>query len=335
MIGIRVDVNEQVATGHIKRCIAIAKCLRTLHKELLFLCADSSCQAYLEPEHFPFILLGSRYNQLEEELECLEKLIEQRHIDSLLVDSYFVTPNYLQRLSKCTYVTYFDELYLKGYGCQQVINGLLNPPDYSKSKGKALIGPDYVALREEFRSLPDKPIRKEMKKILVTSGGTDTFHFCSRFLERALREEALSQIQFTVMMGAMCQDREVLLERYGKHPNVNLLWNVTAVSELMLDMDYAVTAAGTTLYEICAVGLPGSSYCIGDNQLVAAKAFDDGGYISYAGDFRYEAEDTLNRLICQLQKAFPMEFRKDKSQVLRHLVDAEGALRIARALIRS
>ena len=39
-IGIRVDANEIVATGHVMRCLAIAEELRKIGQELLFISAD-------------------------------------------------------------------------------------------------------------------------------------------------------------------------------------------------------------------------------------------------------------------------------------------------------
>lgn len=156
MIGIRVDVNREVATGHIKRDMAIALCLRKMGQKCLFISADDNCVPYLAAQGFPYVVLDSKWYELEGELDKMERVIREYHIDSLLVDSYLVTERYMQSLSQMTKVTYFDELGLFGYGCSQLINGVLEPPDYSRAPGKALLGAEYVSLREEFMDLPPR-----------------------------------------------------------------------------------------------------------------------------------------------------------------------------------
>ncbi len=100
----------------------------------------------------------------------------------------------------------------------------------------------------------------------------------------------------------------------------------------MLDADYAVTAGGTTLYEICAAGLAGSCFCIADNQSEIVKDFDRSGLVRFGGDYRNHPEETLQTIFAQIREAFPSAYRREKSQRLRSLVDAKGARRIAKAL---
>ena len=56
----------------------------------------------------------------------------------------------------------------------------------------------------------------------------------------------------------------------------------------MKKVDVAISAGGTTLYELCACGTPTISYSFADNQLNNVKQFDEDGIIPYAGDVRYE-----------------------------------------------
>ena len=47
VIGIRVDVNETVATGHIMRCITIAEQIKKLGGQVLFITADGQAEELL------------------------------------------------------------------------------------------------------------------------------------------------------------------------------------------------------------------------------------------------------------------------------------------------
>lgn len=333
MIGIRADVNQEIATGHIKRDIAVALCLRKMGEECLFLSADENCLPFLKPYGFSSFILNSDWRDMEGELETLLPVLERYSITSLLVDSYQVTSRYMSRLQEKTAVTYFDELYRLGYGCQQVINGVLVPPDYSMASGRALLGADYVSLRQEFCGLPPKKVQPEIQKVLITSGGTDNYHFCMKFLEFFLEKPQWKDVKVMVAVGGLCEDKVLLRQRYETCGRVELHINTSHMAELLCEADYAVTAGGTTLYEVCAAGVCASCYVIGDNQLENARNFDREGLVSYAGDFRKTPLLTLEKILCQMEEAKPEEYRARKARKLQKIVDGKGAERIARALI--
>lgn len=333
MIGIRVDVNKQIATGHIKRDITIALWLRKMGHECLFISADDNCLPYLLNYGFQSVILGSRWDAMEEELETLEKIINENCIESLLVDSYMITEKYMKRLTEITVVTYFDELGKFGYGCQQLINGVLDPPNYSQSAGRALLGANYIALRQEFSGLPPKRIRPKLEKLMITSGGADNYHFCVEFLKYIFRQPQWSELKIVVVIGEFSEDKEILQQMCEEIERVALYVNTSHMAELMQDADYIVTAGGTTLYEVCAVGLAASCYAIADNQVQEVQSFDQRKLISYAGDFRVKPQDTIRQIMLHMEQARPMEFRKQQADKVQKLVDGQGAKRIAEALI--
>lgn len=335
MIGIRVDVNQIIATGHIKRDIEVALCLRKMGEECIFVSADENCFPYIEPYGFKTVILNSCWDDMEGELERIQSVIEEYKITGLLVDSYMVTEKYMQELSRMTTVTYFDELGKFGYGCQQLINGVLVPPDYSKATGKAFLGPKYVSLRKEFSGLPKKMIRPEFKKLFVTSGGTDNYHFCVKFLETFLQRPEWKMVEVTVAVGELSVDKDHLKHLYDSDDRVTIHVNATNMAQLMQDADYAITAGGTSLYEVCAAGVCASCFAIGDNQLEIAQSFDDRNLVSYAGDFRENPAGTVENILSHMAQAKSAEFRAGKAEQLQKLVDGKGAWRIAEALLNA
>ena len=56
--------------------------------------------------------------------------------------------------------------------------------------------------------------------------------------------------------------------------NIILHENVTEMKSLIIGCDLAISAAGSTLYEICACGVPLITYSLADNQIPGAEAFD-------------------------------------------------------------
>ena len=100
----------------------------------------------------------------------------------------------------------------------------------------------------------------------------------------------------------------------------------------MREADLAVSAGGTTLYELCAVGTPAISYAIADNQLENVKKFEEDRLIAYAGDIR--KDHVIDHIIDYL-KIYDLnwQIRQERSLKVQKLVDGKGALRIANALM--
>ena len=53
----------------------------------------------------------------------------------------------------------------------------------------------------------------------------------------------------------------------------------TDIEQFMMEADVVISAGGSTLYELCAVGVPTISYSIADNQLNNVRKFHEDGII--------------------------------------------------------
>ena len=100
-----------------------------------------------------------------------------------------------------------------------------------------------------------------------------------------------------------------------------------------MEADVAVSAGGTTLYELCACGTPTITYSCADNQLNNVLQFQEDGLMAYAGDIRNtnifkKTEALLKRLDDSYQ------LRKECSEKMQGLVDGNGSIRIAEELIK-
>ena len=90
-----------------------------------------------------------------------------------------------------------------------------------------------------------------------------------------------------------------------------------------------VSAAGSTLYELCACGVPTITYVLADNQIPAAVVFGDKGIMIDAGDVRKNPDfirDLFDRI---MDLAENKEKRIAMSQAMRTIVDGRGANRLA------
>ena len=125
-----------------------------------------------------------------------------------------------------------------------------------------------------------------------------------------------------------------MLEEIAKqYSNVHIHKNVNCMSELMEQCDVAVSAAGSTLYELCAVGVPIICFSFVDNQELMVETFVKKGIVAYGGHYSKEKENLMDEVadnIYRLQR--DLELRRRVTAQERKLVDGRGAIRIAEHL---
>ena len=343
LVYFRTDGNSHIATGHLVRCLSIADACFSLGMKVCFLVSDEESKALLrsfDPAgRFPVrILETASYDDPEKELpELFTMLSDSGQI--FFLDSYYVTEHYLSSVRAAAKVAYLDDLQLFDYPADLLINYDVIPegkmPSYKaayQSAAHTLLGASYTPLRRQFTDL-HTDCRDRVSNILVTTGGSDPYHFCLKLIEAFRANSSMDLCQFHIVIGQLNEDKDKLYELAAELPFLQLHENVSDMASLMVSCDLAISAAGTTLYELCAAGVPTISFCLADNQLTAAKAFDAAGAIPCAGDIRCSCDDVLIKVM-NFVTVMSENYQKRKTahDVMRRLVDGNGAVRIAKAL---
>lgn len=347
---IRADMNKQIATGHIMRCISIANAAKEKGLEVVFICADENPKEVLSQNGFECIILNSRWDDLESEFEDLRAVIEGDAC--LLVDSYSVTYKYLESLREIIKVIYMDDLnsflypvdmvityanYYKKWNIESQYELGKNLPDKSGDITKLLLGTKYVPLRSEFRNLPAKEVSDTVKKILIMSGGSDNYHIQKTLLKALVNSDG--DYKLTAICGRYNMDYDELASTYENDDNVTILTTVNNLIDYIKESDLVITAGGTTLYEICACGTPAITYSFADNQLDNVLQFEVDELMPYAGDARIltenEGEEKFTQsVLTQVNSLLPQDKRKEKSMKMQEQVDGYGAARIVDEIIK-
>lgn len=333
MLFFRVDQNDKIATGHMMRCLSIADGAKKLGVDSVFVMADENGVESVTKRGYRSIVLHTRWDAMEEELPLLSEIIEKEQIQTLLVDSYSVTENYLRALRDKVHLAYIDDVNAFYYPVDTLI---CYAPYYKKfgyesryENTKLLLGTSYMPLREEYAGCPEKIISEKAGNLLLLSGGADEYHVLAGLLEHT---DLNAYERVTAVCGMYCQDYDMLVEKYGSDPRVRILRNVSNLKDYMMEADLAVSAGGTTLFELCSVGTPVVTYILADNQKDNAFAFAQDGIALYAGDVRdghlfEDVNDCLERL--RQDEAL----RKAYSVRMQQYVDGLGAVRIAKELL--
>lgn len=332
MLYFRVDMNPTIATGHMMRCLSIADEVRELGGDVTFIAADEYPLELCNSRGYDVIVLHSEWEDMESEIPKLTEVIDANHIEELFVDSYQVTPEYLSGLQKHVKVTYLDDLDKFSYPVDRIIcyANYYNRFSYAKeNSGQYCLGMQYIPLRKVFRNCPEKKISDRIHKVLLLSGGTDSHGIIEKMVERFKNEDSITVV---TVCGRYYEGFQELQDKYSEYPYFEFYKNVSDLEEYMKEADLAISAGGTTLYELCAVGTPTISYSFADNQLYNVRQFASDGVIEYAGDVR-EVDIFENVWNCYLKYNADAKLRKDRSIKMQQMVDGKGARRIASVLL--
>ena len=334
MIYIRADMNEQIATGHIMRCLSIADALRGLGEPVRFILADEQAVSLLKKRGYDAIVLHTQWNHMDEELSVLSQVIRNEHIDKLLIDSYQVTQRYLAELSKLVTTVYMDDLNLFEYSVDAVIcyANYWKKFQYKINDKRItyLLGMKYVPLKQAFWNFEAKIISEKANNLLILTGGSDSFNVTEQILD------SIDTYQFQtidVICGIYNTNYNKFVKKYENNKNIKLHQAVNNIEQYMKKADIAISAGGTTLYELCAIGTPAISFSFADNQLDNVRQFQEDGLIDYAGDARMDdIAGTINLYLTRYRNDF--ELRKEKSEKMQKMVDGKGAIHLAEALLK-
>ena len=338
---VRADANSTIATGHIRRCLSIVNALSRKNIEVIFVVSDEEAKELLKDTDYRCIVLGNDYREKEEEIPLVVKILEEEGANGILVDSYEVADFYLARLAEVCAVAYIADTANINFPGTLLINYIQHTRQqefekkYAKIRkaGFLLQGEHYVPLREEFQNVSHRT-RKEVEKILITTGGSDIDNMCIAVLQECLRQPTLSALKYTVVVGNYFSNVDKLEKFAGACSQVTLKYQVTNMSELMQAHDIAVSAGGTTLFELCACGLPTVSFAMADNQVTMTELFDSKNVIPYAGDERKDKQQVVGNIVEHLKYWVEhAEELKDISDRMSRLVDGKGAVRIAEKIL--
>lgn len=354
-IGLRVDGNEIIATGHIMRCLSIARALSNPSNNIIsqnniyFIVSDAKSESLLKErmsntENFNVLLLNSEYNKLDKEVSTLVDLVSQHDILSLFIDSYFVSEDYLKALhraliERASKLIYIDDLQaLSHYDVDVIINyNTAVIPNIYSDIPCVLTGASYTPLREQFAvsksTIKECTIKETVTDIFISAGGTDSYNINKKLIE-SFEKAYENTFNYHILTSTLNSHYEELKDIANSNSRIHIYTNVTNVAKLMSNCDLAISAGGTTLCELCAVGIPTVSFSFVDNQINSVKTFDSNGIIPYAGDVRLDTDNIINNISDLSAKIIKMDVHKRTSihNKMQSYIDGNGALRIAKAI---
>lgn len=346
---IRADGNKNIGMGHIMRCLSIADAAKKHGWQCIFIVADEDCVTTIDERNYLTVVLHSEYRYLDDEIGLVEKQIQRLKCNWFLVDSYFASFSYLSAIRSCLQKQGGKLICMDGnatfpYPCDVFINYNI----YGTTKKDELIarykcnrlelpafllGPKYVPLRSTFRDLPDRKVNIISKHVLISTGGTDSEHIALNIVKKI--KGLQTTLKFHIILGIFNPDQIIIRQVTSNCKNIILYQNVTNMSEIMQHMDVAISAAGSTLYELCATQTPTVTYVMANNQIPGAIAFYQAGLMRFAGDSRKKRQENfVTTLLAEaMNLAGDYEERKKMAASMKKVVSRHGADNIIKALL--
>ncbi len=330
MIGIRADGNSKIGTGHIMRCLTIAGALSKQDTAPLFFCIDGGDM--VEKAGFDCVRLEGVYDDLSG--EDLSAQLSRHGVTTLLVDSYFAGAGYYDRLPKNVHTARIFDLGDPAVPCDLLIDYNINFNDFNfPHAGKVLLGPRYAPLREEFSTAPKRQ-RESISQVLITVGGADGNNVAEKLMRAVAGERGLDGVFFHVVSGAANPWADSLAEAASTYSGRFLVHqNVQDMAALMNIADAALTAGGSTLYELCAMGVPCVALSIADNQDRMVEAMEGAGIMISADRVAGARDAQCAARELAILRQHPAQVRR-MAKAARSMVDGAGARRIAYEMIQ-
>jgi len=272
----------------------------------------------------------ARDDDLRDTLTCL------REVDAyaVLTDGYAFDRAYLTQLARETTLVSIDDLAAFPHPARVVVNSAVDFPveRYEVAEQtRLLVGSEYIPLRREIRSaiaaVGAEPAGDA--RIVVTLGAADFGELTRPVTERLLRHLAPDWRVKVVCGPAMsATERDALGEMAERDPRVELCVDVRAMAELVAGARFVISAAGSTTWELLALGLPVVGFAVAENQRPIAEATARRGAVAVPG-YRPTAEAVVDLSVDVLQD--PAR-QSELARRGRDLVDGKGVWRIIEAI---
>jgi UDP-2,4-diacetamido-2,4,6-trideoxy-beta-L-altropyranose hydrolase len=335
---LRADASVAIGTGHVMRCLALAQAWQDAGGQVGFVMAETTpaIQARLVTESCEVVSVSHAAGVADDASQTIA-LARERKSDWIVVDGYQFTADYQRALKAagCKVLFLDDYGHAQHYFVDFVLNqNVCASADsylHKEPQTRLLLGPKYCLLRREFAASQNwkREVSSVCRRVLVLTGGSDPENLTARVIE-ALAIARLDHVETTVAIGGSNPHFAMLQELAAKSgQKIAVQRDILNMAEPMALADVAISAAGSTCWELCLMGLPALLVDVADNQTELARELDRRGCAIRVGDRSVSAEkvaDQLKRLVGS------HELRQSLSQHSRELVDGNGAMRVVSVL---
>ena len=328
---IRADASNLIGTGHVMRCLTLAKHLKANGCNIIFLTRDLPNNAAhliekrgFKCEHLPFSSSEKcRYGQLlptdnydewlgvEQQREIREshKIVQKYNPELVVVDHYALDKKWHKAMRPLTdKIMVIDDLANREHDCDIILDHNFyvdfehRYDNLVPAHCNRLLGPKHALINPELKEV--KLQREKLGKnhcqaindILVFMGGYDPVNYTDYVLRNVIDSECLSQATFHVVLGKNNPNKTQLKRNYALFDNIIFYVQPDHYYELLIKADLAIGGGGVSQLERKYVNLNTLMVCLADNQarIVNDNAQSKGASVFDVADLK-QSLDNLKR----------------------------------------
>jgi len=359
LIVFRVDASNQIGTGHVMRCLTLARALQARGAHCLFLqrALPGHLGGLIEQAGFDVRLLPPPEVQRvpanpedyaawlgvdteQDSAQCRDALDGQVS-DWLVIDHYALDRAWESDMRQCTRsILVIDDLANRPHDCDLLVDQNYFPEAVDRYQpllpegAPILAGPRFALLARRYARARAElsKLSERVERILVYYGGVDAANETARAL-RVLVDPAYDQLEVDVVVGMNNPHRDQIARLVEHHSNMRIHEPQSDLVDLMLSADLALGAGGATTWERCALGLPTIVTSVAANQEPYNQLLHADGIVCYLGDAGVIDDGTLRQALdVMLQDSASLQAMAHRSW---RLVDAWGTERVAEWMLPS
>lgn len=316
---ILTEAGEKIGLGHLTRCMAIYKDIEA---------QNNYCEIIIAGD-----LANEKYTQT---LNCkIENWLNAKYVQTyinketvVIIDSYLIT----EELSKVIFehagkTIFIDDNARLNYPGNIVVNPSLQIGrlKYDLREDVELIyGSKYIIVRDSFRNKNKKICSTKTTNVFIMMGGTDVKQMIPRIIKAVCIQNKL--VEFNIVCG--------LDFSYNAEENDNVIYhnslNGDEMANLMLKSDFAIVAAGQTIYELLTLEIPFIAIKIIENQ---SNNIDGLKKLGLSEILIEEVNDKFDdKLKILFSKMVDYNFRNSIIHKIEGVIDGDGSYNISRLI---
>lgn len=239
-------------------------------------------------------------------------VLKEKQYDILINDILSTSIDYMIALRKSlpnAKIVNFEDDGEGIYKADLVINSLYQDSLVPHVKS----GERYYISSKTFMFYAPIKVKEQVEKVFISFGGADPQNYSDRLLN-IITNEKYKALQFVVILGRAKLNVEKLME-YNKYSNIEVLYDVKNMPEIMSSCDIGVTSRGRTGYELAILGIPSIAMAQNEREEKHGFVCDDNGF-TYLG--RNPEDKTIESALDMYIDMSQLERQRYQNILLRH-----------------
>jgi len=327
-VGIRCDAGARTGVGHLVRCVALAEELVSRGVGVRFL-SDLGGVEWAEAQ---LTQRGLPWEPPPLDEVGLVAAVERLELDALVIDSYTLPPRHSVAVRETGRpVLAIVDGDFRGQTADIYVDQNLDAV-ITVANALGLAGLDYALLRGSVRHLrpltPSVHTSSRTPKVVAFFGGTDAYRAAPEIAGLLVRTGVPFE---ATIIGANESLREELHAVVpGDEQRLEIIPPTDDLPKLLAGADLAVSASGTSTWELLCLGLPAALVWVVDNQILGYDRTVARGFGAGLGRLGHLGGDAVESLRGLLTDA---DARTELARRAWSAVDGKGVERVADALL--